>query len=123
MNLVKIGTTDISENILTDSYDVNQNSIYKEWEDGNGIIHRDRIRDQIVGSFNMKFKTEEAYNTFIGTVKAVTTNPRLIPCTVYVNNIAEIKTGYFYYTLSVSMHKNISTGKIFKRVTMKIKER
>lgn len=84
--LLKINTTDVSNNIIKDSYAVNRESVYKEYEDANGAIHRRHIRYKIKGKFKMYFPTLTTYSTFktlIDTNKSATNYT--VPCTVYDN--------------------------------------
>lgn len=123
MSLVIINGTDISEHILADSYNVNEENRYEQWEDANGVLHRILLRSRVKGSFSMKFKTETAYNTF---VELLNTSKRVdgsIMCSVYVNNMAGFKAGDYFYTLTATMRRSIDTGKKYSKVQFKIEER
>jgi len=122
MSLLIINTTDVSEHILTDGYSVNTENKYEQWQDANGGYHRVLVRRRITGTINLKFKTESAYNSFVSLLKNVQRVDGSILCTVYVNNSAQSEAGYFYYTLSSTMHKSLDSGKRFKTVQMKIEE-
>lgn len=84
--LFKINTTDCSDNIVQGSYTVNRKEVFREYEDANGAIHRRKIRDRVVGKFQMFFKFMNDYETF---VSLITTNKSAtnfsIPCTLYDN--------------------------------------
>lgn len=118
-----IGTTDISEHILADSYSMNADSEYEQWQDGNYVYHRVPVRIRIKGSFKLKFKTETDYNNFINLVKASRENDGSILCTAYVNNLAQTQAGNFFYTLTSIMRKNVRSGKTYNSVQMKLEER
>lgn len=51
--LVMIGITDLTKYIEDGSYDVDSEEIFKEWQDGNYVNHRDVFRERVKGSFNI----------------------------------------------------------------------
>ena len=61
----EVGSTDYSGHVIAGTYEVNNKPQYKTWEDGNHKTRRTKLRDQIVGSFNMFFRTEAEYEDFM----------------------------------------------------------
>ena len=123
MSLLIINSTDVSEHILANGYSVNAESKYEQWIDANGYYHRVPVRSRIGGSINLKFKTEAAYNEFVNLIKNAEQDDESVLCTVYVNNLAEVKASYFFYTMTSSVHRDLPSGKKFNTVQMKIEER
>ena len=82
--LLKIGTTDVSANIVADSYSVYNQPVYKLYEDANGVTHKRFIRNKISGSFEMFFRTLTAYNNFVTLITNATSATNFsVSCTVY----------------------------------------
>ena len=106
--LIKIAGLDISKNIMTDSYDVNESNIYNSWEDGNWITHRDIVRTKISGKFILKYNTEHEYMAFVEHVKA-NSNNGILPMTVYVNNINAEKDIMAFFEYMPSVRKDLKS--------------
>lgn len=92
-SLFKIGTTDVSDNIVRGSYMVNRIDVYKTYEDANGAAHRRFIRKKVSGTFQMFFKYMEDYADF---VELLETNKNAstfaVGCTMYDNYSGELFT-------------------------------
>lgn len=92
-SLFKIGTTDVSNNIVRGSYMVNRIDVYKTYEDANGATHRRFIRKKMTGTLQMFFKYMEDYADFVELVetnKSATTYA--VVCTLYDNYSGELYT-------------------------------
>jgi len=90
-SLFKIGTTDVSDNIVRGSYKVNRIEVYKTYEDANGATHRRFIRQKMSGTLQMFFKYMEDYADFIELIednKSATTYA--VTCTLYDNYSGEL---------------------------------
>ena len=82
--LLKIGSTDVTANILIDSYAVYNQPVYKNYEDANGITHKRYIRNKIKGTFEMFFKTLSEYSDFVTLITSNTDNTNYsVACTVF----------------------------------------
>lgn len=84
--LFKIGTTDLTGNVVQNTWEVNQQPVYKEYQDANQETHRRFLRNKISGTFQMVFADIDDYNSF----KALVEDRRsasnyTVPCTVYDN--------------------------------------
>lgn len=120
--LVKIGNTDISKNILTDSYAVNAEDECNEWTDSNKVLHRDVVRQRIMGSFTVKFLTEEAYAAFIKLLLDSRTLDHKIPVEIYVVNENRMQNTEIYYRMAPGVTKSLIKGKVFKSFTIEVTE-
>lgn len=112
---------DISKNILS-GYNVNETPYYKQRRDGFGRKHRDLIRKEVAGSFEMKITSEEEYHRFVIALRDSKREDGTTPLEVYVNNIDDTKHGYFFVTYNVRLDKDLHTGKKFRRFTVSIEE-
>ena len=92
-----VNQTDCSANVIAGTYKVNNEPVYKEWDDANYVTHKKKLRDRVVGSFDMFFRTANEYSSFLTTLASATTNEKTT-LTVSVNNTQTDKTGYFYVT-------------------------
>lgn len=85
MSLVTVNSFDLTPFIIAPSYEMNQEDVFREWVDGNGITHRNVYRTRISGQFDVKFWDRSAYTTFLSSINGVKTGG-YYPMTVYVNN-------------------------------------
>lgn len=121
--LVKINTTDVSDNIIKDSYVVNRDSVYKEYEDANGVIHRRHIRYKVKGKFKMYFPNLTDYATFkslIDTNKSVTNYT--VPCTVYDNLSGNSYTINAFIDYKPTLTRNAGTTEHLDKFEVTIEE-
>lgn len=85
MVLLKINNVDFTDNVIHQKgYSVLSQDIYTRWTDGNHIEHREVSRQRVSGSFNMVFRSEAEFNTFIEAIAAVKTSG-YCPIQVWVN--------------------------------------
>ncbi len=84
--LFKIGTTDLTGNVVQNTWNVNNLPVYKEYKDANEETHRRFLRNKISGKFEMVFPDVAGYLSF----KNLLENNRsasnhTVACTVYDN--------------------------------------
>lgn len=95
-SLIKlIGTSsnlDLTRNIPTPEYNVQDVKNYVTWTDGNYSIHRHLTDSKAQGTFKLKFPTKEDYLSFVNFIKS---NENAVDgsllCDVYCNNRNEVK--------------------------------
>ncbi len=92
-----VNSTDYSANVVAGTYKVKNDPVYAEWTDANYGKHKRKLRDKVVGSFDMFFRTLTEYENFISVLTAATTNEQTL-LTVSVNNTGTTKTGNFFVT-------------------------
>ena len=120
-----VGTSkDYSAHVIAGSYKVNNDPQYSEWEDVNHRVHRFKLRDKVVGSFDMFFRTTTEYATFLADLAAAqsaTNNSYAISVTV--NDTGEQKAIDAF--VDYELVRNIDGGwnDYFERFTVKIEER
>lgn len=74
MSILKINGADYSNHVIAGSYQVNTIKKYKEWEDGFGTTHHDQRKAKIEGLFDMFFRTEIEYQTFLDDLESAKYN-------------------------------------------------
>ena len=93
--IVLIGASDsldLTRNIPTPEYNVQNIKNYVSWIDGNYNEHRHLTDTKVQGTFKLKFPSKEAYLNFIEFVKAnANKNDDSILCEAYCNNTNEVK--------------------------------
>lgn len=105
LSLFKMGNVDYTRFITMPSYKVVSKPVTKEYKDVNEVTHAQYIRDQISGSFTLKFFDDSSYedvNThrtaaenfqnFFSEYQRLKQRSGKIEITVYVNNLNTIKT-------------------------------
>lgn len=90
-----VNQTDCSANVIAGTYKVNNEPVYREWEDGDHVTHKKKLRDRVVGTLDMFFRTAEEYSAFLTTLASATANEKTT-LTVSVVNTQSEKTGYFF---------------------------
>lgn len=88
----KIDTTDITPAIDVQSYAVNREDIFEEWEDGNWITHRVIARTRYAGAFQVGFSKAADFADFTALLAAKKTSGGYFPVTAYINNTGATET-------------------------------
>lgn len=97
--LLVLNGKDYSQNILMPSYTVNNQPLYEEWQDANGVMHRKKIRDKVSGTFDMFFNDIDEYAQFFNYVYGYMNDTLIVNLTVYVNNLRTTKTAQFFINI------------------------
>ena len=63
--LFKINNVDYTNNIVVDSYEVNSVEVNDKYTDAGETDHYIYLRNRIKGKFDLAFKTQTDYSTFI----------------------------------------------------------
>lgn len=121
--LASINGTDITQYILSESYNVNQKNEFNEWTDANRVNHRDIIRTRVLGEFELQFKVgdETPYNNFVTLLKD-NTSSGVLHITVFVNNINETKEINVFYEYLPILAKNVRSNKYYKSFKLSLEE-
>ena len=116
-----VGTTDYSANVVSGSYKVNNDPVYNEWTDGNGIVHRQKVRDKVVGSFDMFFRSLSDYNDFLTVLNNATSDEQTL-LTVSVNNTGANKASCFFVSHDPVRNLDGSWSDYMEQFTLNITE-
>ncbi len=122
--LLKINTTDITGNIVQNSYTVNNLPVYKTYEDANGATHRRHIRDRLQGKFQMVFADLDDYEAFktLLDANASPTNFSVL-VTAYDNLSGEYCTVNAFIDYEPTIMQSASLKEYMKVIDVKIEER
>lgn len=122
--LLKIGSTDVTANILVDSYAVYNQPVYKNYEDANGITHKRYIRNKIKGTFEMFFKTLSAYSDFVTLLTTNTDSTNYsVACTVYDTYRQDLYTINAFIEFKPTITLDATFNEFMKKLSITIEER
>ena len=122
--LLKINTTDVTGNIVQNTYTVNKLPVYKEYEDANGVTHRRYIRDKIRGKFKMVFSDVDDYEAFKALVDTNTSATNFsIPVTAYDNMTGNQYTVNAFLDYEPTIKQSVSLKEYYEVIDVKIEER
>lgn len=96
LNLFVVGSTDYTNNIINESYDVQKTDVFETWTDANYKIHRETIRTRIEGSFTMRFLSLASYQAFVSHMAQQKTSGGYYSCTIWSNNTQESNTAELF---------------------------
>lgn len=120
-----VGTSkDYSDHVIAGSYKVKSEPKYSEWDDVNLRTHKFKLRDKVIGSFDMFFRTETDYLTFkadLDAVQSATNDSYSISVTV--NNTGEQKAIDAYINFDLVRNRDGAWNDYFERFTVSIEER
>jgi len=123
----KIGSDasgDYSNRVIAGTYNVNNDPIRVSWTDSNGVEHKNKIRDRVVGTFDMFFRDISEYNTFVALIKSLQiNNEESVLCSVAVNNDVGLHTGYFYIEYTPTRNIKGDWSDYMEQFTVKITEK
>lgn len=118
-----VGSTDYSAHVIAGTYEVNNEPVLYEWTDARKILHSRKIRDKVVGSFDMFFRTVTEYNAFKSVLDdAKSSTDEAYTLSVTVNDTAEQET--ITAKVSFKLVRNIdgAWNDYFERFTVNIEE-
>lgn len=114
--------TDITKYIDKETYKVNSDQIYEEWQNANFITVRIPIRKRVSGKFNIRCGNRSQYSDFLTLLSAATVNG-VTTIGVYVQNDNTFEAINAYITLSVSEFYEGDNGMKYNLVEVDIMER
>ena len=119
-----VGSTDYSNHVIAGTYEVNNRPQYRTWEDGNHKTRRTKLRDQIVGSFDMFFRTEAEYEDFMDDIENAkdSTKDNAVSISITVNNTLTQEDTYAYIDYSLVRNRDGAWNDYFEVFTVNIEE-
>ena len=122
--LLKINSTDVTANIVQNSYAVNYLPVYKTYTDANGATHRRHIRDKLQGKLQMAFKDLDTYATFKSLIDTNTSaNNFSVQITAYDNLSGTHKTVNAFIDYSPKLVQSAALREYLEVIEIKIEER
>ncbi|MBE5852258.1 MAG: hypothetical protein E7299_04800 [Lachnospiraceae bacterium] len=103
--LVMIGSTDLTSKIENNSYVMEAEDSFLEWEDGNKQKHRVYVKSKVKGSFNVICDARLGMSSveFLELIKENTQNNVLL-ITCWITNKAEYRTLNAYAKIITKKH-------------------
>lgn len=124
-SLAVVNSTDITNYIIKDTYEINSEPVYTSWEDANYVEHRVYVRDKVRGSFEViTFGTtpRTALVAFLNILKAATSN-NVLTIGLYVENEGTFQALNCFYTVESTQHAVTEDGRYVDRAKISIEER
>ena len=117
-----IGQTDYSDHVIAGSYKINNVPVTEDWTDAAGTIHRQKIRDKIIGSFDMWFRTKTDYDSFLSCISTNQNDNMTVPVTLEVNNTGDSFTGNVFINHETVRNRDGSWDDYMERFTVNIEQ-
>ena len=122
--LFKIGTTDVTGNVVQNTYKVNNLPVYKEFEDANGETHRRFIRKKYKGTLQMVFKDLADYSAFRTLIdSAMSATDFTVPATLYDNMTGQQNTVNIFIDYEPTVMQTAGLKEYMKVIDVTIEER
>ena len=121
--MFKIGNTDYTDKVVSDSFTVRSVKQYTGWTDANGNEHRSVYRTQISGSFSLYFPEISDYDDFCTDLENSEHNDTSVTATVWVNNLNSAVTADFFLDLNPARYIDAKWADMVGKVSISIKER
>lgn len=118
-----VGSVDYSDHVIAGTYKVNNKPQYKIWEDANYHTRKIKLRDQIVGSFDMFFRTEAEYEDFMEDIEDAKNTDDSVSISITVNNTSEQANINAFLDYDLVRNIDGTWNDYFERFTVTIEER
>jgi hypothetical protein len=107
LELFVLDGTDYTNNIINDTYDVNNNDVEETWTDGNYVEHFEVVRTRLEGRFTLRFRSLASYEAFVADYASKKQADGLCSCKLWSNKTLAHKTGNVKLTFApVPMQKS-----------------
>lgn len=123
--LAVVNSTNITDYIIKDTYEINSEPIYTSWEDANFVEHRVYVRNKVKGSFEVITFGDAprvALVDFLNILKAGTVN-NVLTIGLYVQNQGTFEALNCFYTVESTQHAPTTDGRFVDRAVISIEER
>ena len=123
MNNIIIGTHNITEHIIADSYVMDAEDIYESWRDGNYVEHRIITASKVRGSFQVAcYDHGYTFTEFMTAINAADDNG-VLTCLVFVTNKNVSKAISAYYSITNEKHELMADGSFMDVLKLDLTER
>lgn len=82
----KIGAADLTPWTDVQTYAVNAEDVFEEWEDGNHVTHRQISRVRYAGALQLGFADPEVFSAFTALLQSAKSSGGWYPVTAYISN-------------------------------------
>ena len=118
-----VGSTDYSDHVIAGTYNVNNKPQYRTWTDADYHTRKIKLRDQIVGSFDMFFRTQAEYEDFMDDIATATGTDNAVSISLTVNNTSEQANINAFIDYELVRNIDGAWNDYFERFTVNIEER
>ena len=123
MNNIIIGTTNITDHIVADSYQMDSEDLYESWRDGNYVEHRIITASKVRGSFEVACcDSKYSFSDFMDAINAADNNG-VLTCSVFVTNKNEMKAISAYYEIENTKHELMADDSFLDVLKITLTER
>ena len=123
MNNIIIGTSNITDHIIADSYQMDAEDLYESWRDGNYVEHRIITASKVRGSFEVACCDKDyTFSDFMDVINTADNNG-VLTCAVFVTNKNEMKAISAYYSISNEKHELMADGSFLDVLKIELTER
>lgn len=119
-----IGSNEITDIVVRDSYSMDKTQKYESFTDGNMVQHRIITAEKISGQFDVVLSEQSGctLQQFTALWNEAVTNG-YVQAVVYVTNTGENKIINAYYTMENKKHEQTGNGSYVDVLTIKLEER
>lgn len=122
MQMITIGSTDITGLIVDGTYKMDAKDVYKSWTDGNEREHRIVVTSKVEGSFDVVLPSDgTSLADFMDIIEAAD-DEGAITALVDVTNKGATKAISAFYELENKTHDITAGGRVIDVVTVHLKE-
>lgn len=119
----KIGTTDFSDAVDIQNYDVNDTPIFDVWTDINQIEHRSYLRTRLQGRFTLGYASETDFAAALNTIRTALASTGYTACQLWSNNDGATRTADCFLELTGAARWNLTTGRQWQTLEVNVYER
>lgn len=123
-SIFKIGNRDFTNNVIPGTYAVNLEDVSYTWQDGLMVTHKSIIRQKLVGSFDMFFRTAEEFHEFVSTIKSGTNTNNTIRVNLIANNdpTNALLSRHVFLNYTAVRNKDACGNDYFNQLTIGVEE-
>ena len=122
MVLLKIGNVNFTDCIVSDTYAVDSVPVIETWEDIQGNSYARKIKDKIIGTFDLFFTDMTAYNEFYSTLRANMKSNDLCPAIVCDNKKNQNVSVDLLFDFKPIRKKHSIIGDCYSQFTVTVEE-
>lgn len=118
-----IGGFDITPHMDFQNYEMNQESMYESWVDGNGVEHRNMYRTKITGEFKVGFKNKFDLDAFMNLLASTINSDGYYPVSAYVLNTGTVESFGAFITTEAESKWDFINSRVWHELTCTITQR
>lgn len=125
--IFKLNNTDWTANVIAGTYQINRIDVVNEWIDGYKVKHKDKCRTRVTGSFDMFFRTQAEYTSFMSSLESAQ-NPSTgaYYCSFKINNVStnnQLSSHECFLDIQSTRNLKADFTEYFEKFTVEVEER